>query len=210
MSTRLEIWAQEVAFLHSALCLREKTLDDAAKLALERMRIEDLFRRRRLLDEQETELSARLRALWLDIEEILLALLAKLDLLHERREYFLQARDALRRWKKNPSRVLSGAADFHRFMELLAEVSGHPECEEILYELQELQLEIESAEHEIMDIRLRREELRLDAEEQERRLQACMNEVHLHLSTLFFGRPKALAAFFLNGKKPDPKARNLL
>ena len=208
MSTRLEMWAQEISFLHCALSLRERTQDDAAKLLVERMKIEDLFRRRRFLEEQDIEVAARLRALWMDTEEILLALAAKLELLHARREFFLQARDALRQWKKNPSRVLTTAADFGRLMERLSEVSGHPECEEILYELQELHLEIDAAEHEIMEIQLRREELRIDAEELERRLQTIVEEIHLRLSTLFFGRPKAVASFFLSGKKPDPKAKN--
>lgn len=210
MSTRMEMWAQEISFLQYALSLREKTQDDAEKLLVERMQIEDIFRRYRFLEEQNIEVLARQRALWLDTEEILMALAAKLELLHARREFFLQAREALSQWKRNPTRVLSCAADFGRIMERLSEVSGHPECEEILYELQELHLELEATEHEIMEIQLRQEELRIDAEELERHLHTCIEDIYLHLSTLFFGRLKAISAFFLHGKKPEPKAKTLL
>ncbi len=207
MSTRMEIWARELAFLHASLSMREKTRLDAQALVVERMKVEELFRRRRALEEQEVEVAARLRALWMDTEEILEALRAKLELLHARREFFLTARDALRQWRRNPARVLSNAEDFGRLMQSLSEAAGHPECEEILYELQELQLEIEAAEHEIMEIRLRREELKLDAEELERHLARCMDAIERRLATLFFGRPKVAGSFFLEGRKPDPKGK---
>jgi len=209
MRTRCEQWNDELVHLQSALLTREATSEQAGPFILLLMRLEELFARRRTLRTRTIERMAHLQAFRQDALAAVEALWQKVRLLQSLGETPAAA-PPLKAWMSGPARPTPTGASLARLLPRLEDISSHPECAELIYLLQELQLEIEMDEREALEDRLREEELALDAEAFDRDAASHVEETVRRLGTIFFAHPRMVGSYFLTGKKPLPKARNYI
>jgi len=210
MRTRCEQWTEELVYMQSALLSREATCPLAEPFVLLLMRMEELFERRRILRTRTIERSAHVQAFRQDAHAVVEALWQKVQLLQKLGEPLTLAAVPLKAWITGPTRTVPGGAALARLLSRLDEISTHPECTELIYLLQELQLEIEMDEREALEDRLREEELAIDAEDADRKSAALIDATERRLASLFFANPRMVHSFFMTGKKPEPKMKQVL
>lgn len=210
MRTRCEQWTDELLYVQAALLSREATCPLAEPFVLLLMRMEELFERRRLLRTRQVERAAHLQAFRQDAHAAVEALWQKVLLLQKLGEPLPHAGAPLKAWVTGPTRTVPGGAALARLLSRLDEISAHPECTELIYLLQELQLEIEMDEREALEDRLREEELAIDAEEADRKATELVDATERRLTTLFFANPRMVHSFFLTGRKPEPKMKSVI
>lgn len=209
MRTRCEQWNEELVYLQSALLTREATAELAGPFILLLMRLEELFARRRALRTRTIERTAHLQAFRQDAQAAVEALWHKIRLLQSLGETAAAA-PPLRAWVSGPARPTPTGAALARLLSRIEDISSHPECAELIYLLQELQLEIEMDEREALEDRLREEELTLDAEGFDRDATSRVEDAVRRLGTLFFAHPRMVGSYFLTGKKPSPKSKDFI
>ncbi|MBU1510060.1 hypothetical protein KKD52_06835 [Myxococcota bacterium] len=210
MRTRCELWGEELLYMQAALLAREATCQLAEPFVLLMMRLEELFARRRVLRTRQIERAAHLQAFRQDAHAAVEALWQKVQVLQKLGELLSRAAIPLKAWVVGPSRTVPGGAALARLLSQLDEISTHPECTELIYLLQELQLEIEMDEREAIEDQLREEELAIDAEETDRKAAALVDATERRLTSLFFANPRMVHSFFMTGKKPEPKMKQVL
>jgi hypothetical protein len=209
MSSRCEQWHDELVHLQAALLAREGTTSLAEPFTLLLMRLETLFARRRSLRVRTIERAAHLQAFRQDAQATVEALWQKVRLLQSLGDGPAAAAP-LRAWVSGPARPTPTGAALARLLSRIEDISTHPECAELVYLLQELQLEIEMDEREALEDRLREEELALDAEAFDRDAGVLIEDTGRSLGTLFFAHPRLLNSYFLKGKRPGPKAKDFI
>lgn len=209
MRTRCEQWHDELVHVLAALQTREATAELAGPFILLVMRLEELFARRRTLRVRTIERQAHLLAFRQDAQAAIEALWQKVRLLQSLGDSPAAA-SPLRAWISGPARPTPTGAALSRLLSRLEDVSTHPECAELIYLLQELQLEIEMDERETLEDRLREEELALDAEAFDRDAAALLEDTGRRLGSLFFAHPRLIGSYYLTGKKPSPKSRDYI
>jgi hypothetical protein len=209
MRTRCEQWHDELVHLVAALQTREATAELAGPFILLVMRLEELFARRRTLRVRTIERLAHLQAFRQDAQATVEALWQKVRLLQSLGDA-PAAESPLRSWISGPARPTPTGAALARLLARLEGISSHPECAELIYLLQELQLEIEMDEREALEDKLREEELALDAEAFDRDAAALLEDTGRRLGTLFFAHPRMIGSYFLTGKKPAPKGKDYI
>jgi len=210
MRTRCEQWSEELVYLQASLLAREATGQLAEPLVLLLMHLEELFERRRALRTRQLERAAHLQAFRQDAHAAVEGLWQKVQLLQKLGEPLSRTAAPLKAWVTGPSRTMPGGAALARLLSGLDEISAHPECTELIYLLQELQLEIEMDEREALEDRLREEELAIDAEQADRKAAALVDATERRLTSLFFANPRMVHSFFLTGKKPEPKMKSVI
>ncbi len=209
MRTRCEQWHDELVHVLAALQTREATAELAGPFILLVMRLEELFARRRTLRVRTIERQAHLQAFRQDAQAAIEALWQKVRLLQSLGDAPAAA-SPLRAWMSGPARPTPTGAALSRLLSRLEDVSTHPECAELIYLLQELQLEIEMDEREALEDRLREEELALDAEAFDRDAAALVEDTGRRLGTLFFAHPRQIGSYYLTGKKPSPNSKDYI
>ena len=210
MRTRCEVWSEELVYLQAALLTREGTAQLACPIQLLLMRLETLFARRRALRVRTLERAAHLQAFRQDAHAAVEALWQKVQLLHRLGEPVGDSHSPLKAWVSGPARTIPGGAALARLLARLEGISTHPECTELIYLLQELQLEIEMDERESLEDQLAEEELALDAETFDRDAAAHVANTERALATLFFAHPRLIGSYFLGQKTPCPKSRDVI
>ncbi len=210
MRTRCELWSEELVYLQAALVAREGTAGLAGPIQLLLMRLETLFARRRALRVRTLERAAHLQAFRQDAHAAVEALWQKVQLLHRLEEPVADALAPLKAWVSGPARTIPGGSALARLLAQIEGISTHPECCELIYLLQELQLEIEMDERESLEDQLAEEELALDAEAFDREAAAQVAATVRALSSLFFAQPRLIGSYFLGGKPPSPNSRDFI